>query len=126
MFAALAEQTLDIPVPFQYSLSRVHRNYHGSGGGAANSGIVWQDSFKALNQSALMEEPQRSVRIWITWTAAPVPVLSTADRVTCHTVTWPTRLPVINKLLHLHNTSVVAPTIKASSYMCLVVQQLDT
>lgn len=99
MFPALAEQTLNIPVSFQYSPSRIHRNYRGSGRGTANSGIVKQDSFKALNQSALMEEPDCSVRIWISLTGAPAPVLSTADQVTCHTVTWPTRLPVINKLV---------------------------
>lgn len=99
MFPALAEQTLNIPFSFQYSPPRIHRNYHGSGRGKANSGIVKQDSFKALNQSALMEEPDSSVRIWISLTGAPVPVLSTADQVTGHTVTWPTQLPVINKLV---------------------------
>lgn len=99
MFPALAEQTLNIPASFQYSPSRIHRNYYGSGRGTANCGIVKQDSFKALNQSALMEEPRCSVRIWISLTGAPVPVLSTADQVTWRTVTWPTRLPVINKLV---------------------------
>lgn len=39
------------------------------------------------------------MRTWISLTGAPVPVLSTADQVTGHTVTWPTQLPVINKLV---------------------------
>lgn len=64
--------------------------------GKASSGLV--ESFKALNQSALMDDLDSSMHIWISLAGAPVPVLSTADQVTGYTLTWLTQLPVIDNM----------------------------
>lgn len=98
MFPALAGQTLDIPFSFQYRPIVHYCNYHGNSRGKASSGIVEQDSFKALNQSALMDDLDSSMHIWISLTGAPVPVLSTADQVTGYTFTWLTQLLVIDNM----------------------------
>lgn len=76
--------------------------------GKTGSGLVEQVSFKASDQSALMDDLDSSMHIWISLTGAPVPVLSTADQVTGYTSTWQTQLPVIDNILHsLHDTGVV-------------------
>ncbi len=86
-----------------------YSNYHGNSRGKARPGIVEEQSFKALNQSALMDDLDSCMHVWISLTGAPVPVLSTADQVTGYTFTWPTQLPVIDNMpafVHccLHNT----------------------
>jgi len=57
MFPALAEQTVNIPFPFQFRPSWITAIwYHGNSKGKARLGIVEEQSFKALNQSALMDD----------------------------------------------------------------------
>lgn len=103
MFPALPEQTLKIPLSFQYRSLRIAAIIMAMFSRGKASFLFFLffcelESFEALNQSALMDDLDSNMHIWISLTGAPVPVLSTADQVTAYTFTWLTQLPVIDNM----------------------------
>lgn len=98
MFPALAGQTLKIPLSFQYRSWCIAAIIMAMFNRGKASFFFERESFKALNQSALMDDLDSNMHIWISLTGAPVPVLSTADQVTVYTFTWLTQRPVIDNM----------------------------
>lgn len=96
MFPALVGQTLKIPFLFKCGPTCITAIIMATA--VVRPGLGLLRSFKALNQSALMDDPDSSMHVWISLTGAPVPVLSTTDQVTAYTFTWLTQLPVIDNM----------------------------
>lgn len=83
--------------PFQFRPSWITAIwYHGNSEGKARPGIVEEQSFKALNQSALMDDLCLACIYGLVWLEHLSLLCQQQIRLPGHTSTWLTRLPVID------------------------------